>query len=161
MKQDQEQKAQTKFRYAKENCKNSISLLSDSDSGSSDGNSNLLKRLKTFHEDIIAEKNNKKQQQLLESMHPKLKFVFEKFVGFENYEVMEATNEEGVVFKRIRLPNNDIAHPWIMDSDKKLFRIEGGKVIVKKEMSRGLVNITRTVRPSFTSLWNINFEDKK
>ena len=97
----------------------------------------------------------------MESTHPKLKFVFEKFVGFQNYDVMEATNEEGVVFKRICLPNNDIAHAWIMDSDRKLFRIEGEKVIVKKEMSRGLVNITRTVRPSLTSLWNINFEDTK
>ena len=161
MKEDQEQKALTKFRYAKENCKKSVSLLSDDDSGSADGDYNLLKRLKTFHHEIRAEKKQNQQHHLLESTHPKLKFVYENFVGFEKYEVMEATNEEGVVFKRILLPNNNIAHEWIMDSEKKLFRIEGDKVVVKKEMARGLVNITRTVRPSFTSLWNINFEDKK
>ena len=80
MKEDQEQKAQTKFRYAKENCNKTISLLSD-DSGSSDEEYKLLKRLKAFHQEIRAEKRDIQEQHRLESVHPKLQFVYENFVG--------------------------------------------------------------------------------
>ena len=152
MKEDQEQKAQSKFRYAKENCKQNMRSLVDSDS--SDGDQ-LLKRLKTENYERRLQKN------LARSAHPKLKFVLDKFLGFDKYDVMEATDETGVQFKRVQLADSTVAHEWIMDSDRKLYRIEDGKVVVKKAMSRGLVNITRTIRPSFSSLWNINFADKK
>ena len=153
MKEDQEQKALTKFRYAKENCKKSMRNM-EKDSDSSDGDQ-LLKRLKVENYQRTLEKN------LNRSAHPKLKFVLDKFVGFDKYDVMNATDETGVQFKRVQLADNTVAHEWIMDSDRKLYKIEDNKVVVKKAMSRGLVNITRTVRPSFTSLWNINFADKK
>ena len=152
MKLDQDHKAETKFRYSKENCKKNMrTLQTDSESSDTD---QMLKRLK-------AENYAKRvEKRLLQSAHPKLKFVQEKFAGVDNYDTMTATNGEGVQFKRIELADKSIAHDWVIDSERKLFKIDDDKVVVKKPMSRGLVNITRTVRPSFSSLWNMNFADK-
>ena len=70
---------------------------------------------------------------------------------------MEKTSSLGVVFKRIVLLDDTIAHDWIITSDRQLFKIEGNSVVVKKAMVRGLVNVTRTIRPSFVSLISKNF----
>ena len=90
-------------------------------------------------------------------IHPTYLFIMGAFVGPQNYRVMEKTSSEGVVFKRIVLLDDTIAHDWIITSDRQLFKIEGNSVVVKKAMARGLVNVTRTMRPSFVSLIRKNF----
>ena len=73
---------------------------------------------------------------------------------------MEKTDTKGVVFKRLKLLDDSIAHDWIITSRKQLFKIDGPKIFIKKAMARGLVNVTRTVRPSFISLLGKNFPDR-
>ena len=76
-------------------------------------------------------------------IHPDILFVMGGFVGADKYLVMEKTDTKGVVFKRLKLLDDSIAHDWIITSRKQLFKIDGP-----------------TVRPSFISLLAKNFPDR-
>ena len=117
-----------------------------------------VKKVKALKEDMKRAALSKVIPNLIQ---PAALFIIGNFIGADKYTIMTRTNEAGVVFKRLVLLDGTIAHDWIITSDRKLFKIEGNSVLVKKPRARGLVNVTRTVRPLFVSLVAKNFPDMK